>query len=76
VTFRQQQVVNLLMEFPSGGRNTNATIGRKLGISERTVKKHIVDIAKALEIDGSRFILRSRIVYLEAIRRGMIKEDL
>jgi len=84
MTLRQQQVLDLLMQFPceyvrcgtNGVQaircNTDKLIARKLGMAERTVKKVLHLIAKRYGIKGNRFIVRQRIVYLEAIRRGLI----
>lgn len=69
LTERQNQALNLLMNY-----ETCREIGKAMNIRERTVKMHIRGIAKAFGIDGRKFWLRTRIVYLESIRRGLIKE--
>jgi hypothetical protein len=65
--------VNSSGPYEQGTSNSNRWIASELGIAERTVKQYVTRIGKKYGVRrGGRFLLRNRIVYMEAIRRGLV----
>ena len=58
-TDKQQGVIDCLFKGFSGKE-----IATELGMKERTVKAHVREISRKLDIDHRKYIVRVRIVYL------------
>jgi DNA-binding NarL/FixJ family response regulator len=64
---RDKEVLNVLMNL-----ETCHSIEHTLGIGKSAVKHHVSRIARVMGIDEKRYHLRPRIVYLEAVKCGLI----
>jgi DNA-binding NarL/FixJ family response regulator len=71
LTPQQRQIVSLLFDFSSYGNIAEIT-----GCAEQTVKIHVKAICRRWGIDTRRYRGRGRIIYLEAIRRGLIRNEI
>ena len=69
LTDRQQQLVDLLMEMKSSKQ-----ISKKMRIKKASITRLVRRVAERWQIDWRKYDYRRRIVYLEAVRLGLISE--
>ena len=66
---RQQAIIDGLMH-----GDTYTQIGHRLGVSRQCICAHLYIVARKWGIDTSKFTVRTRIVFLESRRLGLIPE--
>lgn len=70
---RQKQVIDELMKGPDSGRRITEQIAETLHIATNTAKRYMTQASWKYGIDGKRFHLSVRLVYLRAIELGLIR---